>query len=85
VILNLEFVKISTVIFSLPTGRLEFTAHAVTEGSKIQSRHHLAPHIKLRFPNFKLETLKINEVVGHFEGKVLMHYRYLGPFENKVQ
>jgi len=58
--------------------------------SKIQSRHHLVPHIKFRSPKLKYETLEINKVRGQFEGKVLMYYSYitlaeiLGPFEKKV-
>jgi len=34
VILKLEFVKMATVVFSLPTGNLEFSAHAVKGGPK---------------------------------------------------
>jgi len=35
VILNLEFVKMAAVRFSLLTGQLEFSSHAVTGGPKI--------------------------------------------------
>jgi len=48
-------------------------------GPKIQSCHHLAPHMKLRSPNLKYEALEISEVSGPFEGKVLRHYRHFGP------
>jgi len=42
-------------------------------GPKIQSRHHLGPQRKLRFPKLKYEALEINEVRGRLERKVLMH------------
>ena len=51
----------------------------LSQGPKIQSCHHLAPHMKLRSPNLKYEALEISEVSGPFEGKVLRHYRHFGP------
>jgi len=47
--------------------------------SKFQSRHHLAPQRKPRFPKLKNEALEISEVRGPFEIKVLMHYSFFGP------
>ena len=48
-------------------------------GPKFQSRDHLAPQRKPRFPKLKNETLETNEVRGPFETKVLMHYSFFGP------
>jgi len=51
--------------------------HAGTGGPKFQSRHHLAPQIKLRFPKLKYEALEISEFRGPFERKV--HDSFFGP------
>jgi len=39
---------------------------------------------KTSIPKWKHGALKISEVRGPFERKVLMHYSYLSPFESKV-
>jgi len=51
----------------------------LSQGPKIQSRHHLAPQKMLRSPKLKYEALEISEVRGPFERKVLMHHSYFGP------
>jgi len=48
-------------------------------GPKFQSRYHLVPQRKPRFPKLKNETLETSEVRGPFETKVLMHYSFFGP------
>jgi len=52
----------------------------LSQGPKIQSRHHFATQRKLRSTKLKYEALEISEVRGPFERKVLMHYSYFGPF-----
>jgi len=53
----------------------------VSQGPKIQSRHHLAPQRKLRSPKLKYEALEISEVGRPFERKVLIHHGYVGPLK----
>ena len=46
----------------------------LSQGPKIQSRHHLA-----RPPKLIYEALEISEIGGPFERNVLIYYSYFGP------
>jgi len=41
----------------------------LSQGPKIQSRHHLGPQRKLRPPKLRYEALEISEVGGPFKEK----------------
>jgi len=57
----------------------------LTQGSKIQSRHHLTPKREHRITKLKYKTKEISEVGEPFERKVLIHYAVnVGHFESKV-
>jgi len=57
----------------------------LTQGPKIQSRHHLTPKRKHRITKLKYKTKEISEVGEPFERKVLIHYAVnLDHFESKV-
>jgi len=58
----------------------------LSQGTKIQSRHHLALQRKLRIPKLKYKTLEISEAEGPFKRKVLTADMTvaLDQFESKV-
>ena len=56
----------------------------LSQGPKIQSRHHLAPIESFDSPKLKYEALEISEVRGPLKEKCLCITIILGPFESKV-
>ena len=70
---------VSAALHTLQLGR-----PTLSQGPKIQSRHHLAPQRKLRSPNWNMKHQKSVKLGGPLKEKCLCITVTLVPFESKV-